>query len=126
MMKIKIMLLIIILSGFTVHAQRTKRINFSTFESIQSKNKVTFCLEVPRNYNEIRLQGDTHLGLKVKAIHYSDSSIIYIGDNTNEGSILNWQNKINGGYLPLTKNSELDTLSMHGKQWNGNFWKEEI
>jgi hypothetical protein len=118
--------LISILFTHFVLAQKPKGVAFTTFESLSNSNKIIFCLDVPKKYKKIKTQGDTHYGFEVKVIYYADSSIIYIGNNVHEGSILNFQNRMRGGYASFAKKSSLDTIYMTGIQSNGNFWRENI
>lgn len=122
-----ILAMLMILTTQLAIAQKTRRVSFTTFESDSlNSNRITFCIEVPRKYDRIKMHSDIHSGLQNKVIYYSDLSIIYIGNNIHEGSILNFQNRLNAGYASFSKGSDLDTLTMNGSQSNGNVWREDI
>lgn len=127
MKNVTLVMLVIMLTSHSTFAQKSGSVDFNTFESdAANSNKITFCMDVPEGYKRVKVQTDIHSGLENKVIYYQDSSLIYIGNNIYEGSILNFQNRLKAGFASFSKDSDLDTVKMSGLQSNGNFWREDV
>lgn len=83
-----------------------------------------YLLDVPKGGRLIKQNsGD---GYRQYVVQFSDSSIVYIMNDSWSGSRLNIQNRYNSNIMSINRKSNSDTLIFSGKQKNGNYWKEKI
>lgn len=59
-------------------------------------------------------------------ITYSDSSVLYIGNNTWSGSRLNYKNHYDEGINAIRRERRDDSLYFGGLQKDGRYWKENF
>jgi hypothetical protein len=55
---------------------------------------------------------------------FPDSSVIYITNNIESGSRLNYKNRYKDNAIIIRRSNENDSLLLGGMQTNGRFWKE--
>jgi hypothetical protein len=114
------------LNIFFVNAQNNSfLLKFDGFLPIGNKRfHQVFYMDVPATGkvdNRETLTGDFHKEIRVT---YPDSSVIYISNNSESGSRLNFENRYNSGFKSLTKSYLDDSLNLEGVQVNGSRWRE--
>lgn len=99
------------------------KFSLKTVTSDYEKNEL-FTVLLPRNGK--RKKAYPHFGeiyLEYRIL-YEDSSVFYISNDIWNGSQLNRSNLYNAGITGYTKKNILDTLTYHGLQKDGRYWKE--
>ncbi len=98
--------------------------NFQTNSKSKPFEKRKFFLNVPKNFKI--LNEDFNPEFKEVVYLYQNGAKIYLTDNNLNGSPLNGDNKLNQGISYVQRKNLNDSISMHGKQKDGNYWREDI
>lgn len=97
-------------------------IKYRTYETQNgSEKKIIYCLRVPKGGKLLTVSGSHEKELEVS---YPDSSFIYITNDANGGSHLNYKNVSSLSKDVYTNKLLKDTLLLQGSQNDGRFWKE--
>ena len=122
----KILLLTIGLAVlFSCNSTRTVTYKaISVYDSVAHYKK--FYIDVPKNgklKKEKDYTGDFHTEYR---IIYPDSSVVYITNDTWNGSRLNYENLMQIGVDSYSKEHLYDTLKYEGVQNDGLYWKDYV
>ncbi|MEJ0055868.1 MAG: hypothetical protein WDN75_09590 [Bacteroidota bacterium] len=97
-------------------------IKYRTYERQNDRErKILYCLSVPKGGKLLTVTGSHEKEIEVS---YPDSSFIYITNEANGGSHLNYKNVSSLGKDVYTNKLLKDTLLLQGSQSDGRFWKE--
>jgi hypothetical protein len=100
------------------------RVNYNGYFIVNGKTvEKSFQLKIP-NGGVLQKLRDMD-GYDEYRINYSDSSVIYITNNSWSGSRLNYKNRFDAGIKTISR-SENDTLRINGVQQNGRLWEERF
>ncbi|HEY8937226.1 MAG TPA: hypothetical protein VIM65_18495 [Cyclobacteriaceae bacterium] len=101
---------------------KTQSIKYRTYETQNGREKkILYRLDVPKGGKLLTITGSHERELEVS---YADSSFIYITNDANGGSHLNYKNISAIGKDVYTNKLLKDTLLLQGSQSNGRLWKE--
>jgi hypothetical protein len=99
-----------------------RMIKYRTYETQNGhEKKITYCLNVPKGGKLLTVTGSHEKELEVS---YPDSSFIYITNDANGGSHLNYRNVSSLDEGTYSNKLLKDTLLLQGSQNDGRFWKE--
>jgi hypothetical protein len=103
-------------------SKHTKSIKYLTYEYEGDRDvKVAYILKVPKGYKLTIVSGSHE---KEFQFIYPDSSIIYITNNSNSGSYLNYENVVRQSSEIYKEQLLKDTLYLEGLQEDSRYWKE--
>ncbi len=96
-------------------------IKYRTYETQNGRErKIIYCMSVPQGGKLLTVSGSHEKELEVI---YPDSSFVYITNDAESGSYLNYKN-VASVKAVYTEKLLKDTLLLEGSQNNGKFWKE--